>query len=67
MNIILLDRVDGLGVLGDKVKVRSGYARNYLIPKGKATEATPTKIAAASLLPLTRQNHQLSHYRPNTW
>lgn len=45
MNIILLDRVDGLGVLGDKVKVRSGYARNYLIPKGKATEATPAKIA----------------------
>lgn len=45
MEIILLDRVDGLGVLGDKVKVKSGYARNYLIPKGKATEATPVKIA----------------------
>ena len=45
MEIILLDRVDGLGVLGDKVKVKSGYARNYLIPKGKATEATPAKIA----------------------
>ena len=41
----MLDRVDGLGVLGDKVKVKSGYARNYLIPKGKATEATPVKIA----------------------
>lgn len=45
MEIILLDRVDGLGALGDKVNVKSGYARNYLIPKGKATEATPVKIA----------------------
>lgn len=45
MEIILLDRVSGLGELGDKVQVKSGYARNYLIPKGKATEATKAKIA----------------------
>lgn len=45
MEIILLDRVSGLGDLGDKVEVKSGYARNFLIPKGKATEATKTKIA----------------------
>lgn len=45
MEIILLDRVDGLGQLGDKVNVKSGYARNFLIPKGKATEATPKKLA----------------------
>lgn len=44
MDIILLDRVDGLGQLGDRVSVKSGYARNFLIPKGKATEATPAKI-----------------------
>lgn len=45
MDIILLDRVAGLGNLGDKVSVKSGYARNFLIPKGKATEATKEKIA----------------------
>lgn len=45
MDIILLDRVDGLGELGDKVRVKSGYARNFLIPRGKATEATAEKIA----------------------
>lgn len=45
MEIILLDRVDGLGDLGDKVRVKSGYARNFLIPRGKATEATAEKIA----------------------
>ncbi len=45
MDIILLDRVSGLGELGDKVSVKSGYARNFLIPKGKATEATAQKIA----------------------
>ncbi|UJF23681.1 50S ribosomal protein L9 [Suttonella sp. R2A3] len=44
MNIILLDRVVGLGELGDKVSVKSGYARNYLIPQGKATEATKSNI-----------------------
>lgn len=45
MDIILLDRVAGLGQLGDKVSVKAGYARNYLIPKGKAAEATPARIA----------------------
>lgn len=40
MEIILLEKVDNLGTLGDIVKVRPGYARNFLIPKGKATEAT---------------------------
>lgn len=45
MEIILLERVADLGVLGDRVKVKPGYARNFLIPKGKATEATPKNIA----------------------
>ncbi len=45
MDIILLDRIAGLGELGEKVSVKSGYARNFLIPKGKATEATPAKVA----------------------
>lgn len=40
MEIILLERVKKLGDLGDTVKVRSGYGRNYLLPKGKALPAT---------------------------
>ena len=45
MDIILLEKVENLGNIGDRVKVRSGYARNFLLPKGKATLATPEKIA----------------------
>jgi len=45
MEIILLERIADLGVLGDRIKVKPGYARNYLIPKGKATEATSKNIA----------------------
>ena len=45
MEIILLEKVANLGVLGDRVKVKPGYARNFLIPKGKATEATPANLA----------------------
>jgi large subunit ribosomal protein L9 len=39
MDIILLEKVRNLGGLGDQVKVRAGYGRNYLIPKGKAVIA----------------------------
>ena len=45
MEVILLQRVENLGVLGDKVKVKPGYARNYLLPKGMAAEATEANIA----------------------
>lgn len=45
MEIILLQKVENLGNLGDRVKVKPGYGRNYLIPHGKATEATPANIA----------------------
>ena len=45
MEIILLEKIANLGALGDRVKVKSGYARNYLVPKGKATTATPANIA----------------------
>jgi large subunit ribosomal protein L9 len=45
MEIILLEKVDNVGRIGDRVRVKSGYARNYLIPKGKATVATPENIA----------------------
>ena len=45
MDVILLDKVANLGNLGDRVSVRSGYARNFLLPKGKATLATPANVA----------------------
>jgi large subunit ribosomal protein L9 len=44
MDVILLEKVANLGNLGDRVQVRSGYARNYLLPKGKATLATPGNV-----------------------
>jgi large subunit ribosomal protein L9 len=44
MDVILLEKIANLGVLGDRVTVKPGYARNYLIPKGKATEATAANI-----------------------
>lgn len=46
MEVILLEKVENLGNIGDLVKVKSGYGRNYLLPKGKATLATGTNIAA---------------------
>ncbi len=45
MEIILLEKVSNLGNLGDKVVVRAGYGRNYLVPQGKAVPATAKKIA----------------------
>ncbi|MDN5865104.1 MAG: 50S ribosomal protein L9 [Gammaproteobacteria bacterium] len=45
MEVILLDRVENLGKLGDKVNVRSGYGRNFLIPQGKAVRVTPESLA----------------------
>jgi large subunit ribosomal protein L9 len=45
MEVILLEKVQNLGELGDKVKVKPGYGRNYLVPSGKATPATPENIA----------------------
>ena len=44
MQIILLEKVINVGNLGDVVKVKQGYARNYLIPHGKAKRATPENI-----------------------
>ena len=45
MQVILLEKVANLGQLGDVVKVKDGYGRNYLVPQGKAVPATATKIA----------------------
>ena len=51
MEVILLDKVGKLGAIGDKVTVKSGYGRNYLIPQGFATLATPSakKVLAENL------------------
>jgi large subunit ribosomal protein L9 len=45
MQVILLEKIANLGSLGDVVKVKDGFARNYLIPHGKAKRATPENIA----------------------
>lgn len=44
MEVILLEKVENLGSLGDRVRVRPGYGRNFLIPYGKAKPATPENI-----------------------
>ena len=46
MQVILLDKIAKLGGLGDQVSVKAGYARNYLIPQGKAVMATKAIIEA---------------------
>lgn len=45
MQVILMEKVVNLGQLGDVVKVKDGYARNFLVPQGKARRATPANIA----------------------
>ena len=46
MEVILLENISNLGGLGDKVDVKSGFGRNYLIPQGKAVPATESNVAA---------------------
>ena len=45
MELILLQKVKNLGNLGDKVRVKPGYGRNFLVPQGKAVAATATNLA----------------------
>lgn len=45
MQIILLERIEKLGQMGDVVKVKPGFARNYLLPQGKAKRATKENLA----------------------
>jgi len=44
MELILLEKVENLGKIGDVVNVKSGFGRNYLVPKGKAQPATPENM-----------------------
>jgi len=46
MNVILLENVENLGAIGDLVKVKSGFGRNFLLPQGKAALATPENVKA---------------------
>ncbi|MBI5040169.1 MAG: 50S ribosomal protein L9 [Gammaproteobacteria bacterium] len=50
MQVILLEKVENLGNLGDQVKVRSGYGRNFLIPKEAAAEALASATARKAKL-----------------
>lgn len=50
MEVILLQKVANLGTIGDRVKVKSGYGRNYLLPAGKATLATAANVARFELI-----------------
>jgi large subunit ribosomal protein L9 len=46
MEIILLEKIENLGSMGDKVNVRPGYGRNFLVPQGKAVPATAANLEA---------------------
>jgi len=46
MEVILLQKIENLGALGDKVTVKSGYGRNYLVPTGRAVSATKDNLEA---------------------
>lgn len=46
MNVILMEKVKGLGAMGDVVSVKGGYARNFLVPTGKAKMATEGNVQA---------------------
>ncbi|MGB6977246.1 MAG: 50S ribosomal protein L9 [Gammaproteobacteria bacterium] len=45
MEVILLEKIGKIGKLGDKIKVKAGFGRNYLIPQGKAVRATAENVA----------------------
>ena len=63
MQIILLEKVANLGGLGDVVKVRDGFARNYLIPQGKAKRATKENLASSSSAARSSRKAQASSSR----
>ena len=60
MQIILMEKVTNLGKLGDVVNVRRGYARNFLIPQGKAKRATDVSIAEFELKRAELEKNQAS-------
>jgi large subunit ribosomal protein L9 len=68
MDVILLQKVANLGGIGERVKVKSGYGRNYLLPSGRATLATASNVARfearrAELEKLAGEEHQSAQQR----
>ncbi len=61
MQIILMEKVANLGQLGDVVKVKDGYARNFLIPQGKARRATETNLKAFEVRRAELEKQQAEH------
>lgn len=57
MQVILLQKVANLGGIGDRVNVKSGYGRNFLLPSGKATLATPANIARFEAIRADLEKH----------
>mgnify|MGYP002006260461 CR=1 FL=1 len=60
MQVILLERIAKLGQMGDTVRVRDGYARNFLLPQGKALRATAVNRLGARLVGIgtTQAGHE---------
>ena len=58
MNVILIQDVDKLGALGETVKVKDGYARNYLIPRGLAMAATSGALAIIAQKKKTKEKQE---------
>ena len=60
MQIILLERIEKLGTIGDVVKVKNGYARNFLLPNGKALRANESnrKVFEANRGKIEAQNEE---------
>lgn len=63
MEVILLERVRKLGALGDKVKVKRGYGRNFLVPQGKAVYATAENVAKFEVRRAELEKVEAEHLR----
>ena len=57
--VILKEKIEGLGAESDVVKVRAGYARNFLIPQGKAFEATRSNLRHVNALKAIREKREV--------
>ena len=64
--IVLTDNVPGLGAEADIVKVRRGYARNYLLPRGKAHEVTPASLRQLENLKKKRAERETRDWEQTT-
>lgn len=63
MQVILLDKVANLGSLGDQVNVKAGYARNFLVPQGKAVPATKKNVEFSKHVVLNWKPNWLTFWR----